>query len=738
MTKICVISDTHAGIRNDNPAILDHQKAFYDDIFFPFIKQNKIKTVVHLGDFVDRRKFINYNTLNRLRTDFLEPLQQHVQNIHVLAGNHDVYFKDTNQLSALQELLQDRYVDFKLYTKATTTVIDGVPVFLCPWICRDNETATMTALAHSEANICMGHLELYGFQVHRGTYYSREDALRPEKFEKFRTVLTGHFHHKSDYNNIHYLGCIHRKGMVRTEDGLKSIKWIVDNKYSGKVLSLDSKGKFQWKNVISHKVQPNNGTKKWISLSSNNSRKKQLICTEDHPCMIVDDILKPSLRRYEEARLIKNKYLVRYPSEKDVSIRKENKLLNATQISVAIGTLLGDATITKNTLHFTHSKFQKDYVAYKCSIMNGNISKSHRKCGYNKEVIDVYRGNITSTPQFGYLRDIGYPEGKKSVKNILELVDDIALAFWYLDDGNVLWQTKNGKRYLSGVSLNTQGFSYDDNVLIQKFFAKKYNIYLTMVEDKRNNRFYLSGYGKENFDIFFGLIAPYVPHCMEEYDYNGRLVIKLPKQYRHIPKISLDSDRLEYSAQLITDFTYWDKPGQESQLYDIEVEDTHNFVVNNSVVHNCPFQMEWGDYGDVKGFHIFDLETHNLTFIPNPYSLYYRIEYDDKDRSMDQVLNVDFEKYRKSFVRVVVRNKDNAFWFETFRDKLDAVEPLSVQVIEDLGHLAFDGDEAELLQVEDTIGLLAKYCDTIGVKDEMKPKINALLQELYKSALDVA
>ena len=96
MTKLVLITDTHWGVRGDNVAFLDNNKKFLDEVFFPYVDGNNISTVIHLGDLVDRRKYININTARRLRVDFLDKLKLRNLEIHLIAGNHDTYFKNTN------------------------------------------------------------------------------------------------------------------------------------------------------------------------------------------------------------------------------------------------------------------------------------------------------------------------------------------------------------------------------------------------------------------------------------------------------------------------------------------------------------------------------------------------------------------------------------------------------------------------------------------------------------------
>ena len=89
--KIALITDTHFGARNDSLLFLDFFSKFYKNIFFPTLKERGITEVIHLGDVVDRRKFINYKTLNSMKEILFFPLKEMGGNVKIIVGNHDIY-----------------------------------------------------------------------------------------------------------------------------------------------------------------------------------------------------------------------------------------------------------------------------------------------------------------------------------------------------------------------------------------------------------------------------------------------------------------------------------------------------------------------------------------------------------------------------------------------------------------------------------------------------------------------
>ena len=201
--KVAIITDQHFGARNDSIAFLDFFEKFYENTFFPTIDSAGIDTVLILGDTFDRRKYINFYALDRAKKMFFDKLEERGIRIHMLAGNHDTYYKNTNEVNS-PDLLLVEYGNIDVISKPETIVIDGTSICMIPWICSDNYQETLDHIKNTKAEICMGHLEIAGFAMYRGM--ESHDGLAKETFEKFDLVFSGHYHHRSSDQHIHYLG----------------------------------------------------------------------------------------------------------------------------------------------------------------------------------------------------------------------------------------------------------------------------------------------------------------------------------------------------------------------------------------------------------------------------------------------------------------------------------------------------------------------------------------------------
>ena len=123
--------------------------------------------------------------------------------LYNIVGNHDAYYKNTNDVNSVDCLLSE-YKNVIRVSEPKEYKIGGASMLLVPWICEDNEQQTFNAIKKSKAKIAMGHLELNGFEAYRG--HTMDKGLDPSAFKKFNLVYSGHYHTRSNDGKIFYLG----------------------------------------------------------------------------------------------------------------------------------------------------------------------------------------------------------------------------------------------------------------------------------------------------------------------------------------------------------------------------------------------------------------------------------------------------------------------------------------------------------------------------------------------------
>ena len=202
--KIAILNDTHCGIRNSSEIFLNNAERFYNDVFFPECEKHGIKQIVHLGDYYDHRKFVNFKALNHNRRIFLDQIRKRGMSMDIIPGNHDTFYKNTNELNSLKECLGQYMNEVHIIMEPTVMQYDSLKLGLLPWICQDNYVLCMNFIRDCRADWIGSHLELNGFEMMRGL--TNKHGMDPKLFSRFEMVLSGHYHCSSKKDNIWYLG----------------------------------------------------------------------------------------------------------------------------------------------------------------------------------------------------------------------------------------------------------------------------------------------------------------------------------------------------------------------------------------------------------------------------------------------------------------------------------------------------------------------------------------------------
>ena len=116
-------------------------------------------------------------------------------------------------------------------------------------------------------------------------------------------------------------------------------------------------------------------------------------------------------------------------------------------------------------------------------------------------------------------------------------------------------------------------------------------------------------------------------------------------------------------------------------------------------------------------------------FIPNPYSMFHKIYYDDEKLEYG-----DLSRYENCYVKIIIQNKKNSYMFETLMDKLINMGVGHISIVDNLFDIEDLGNDIESMEdVEDTMSVIRSCVD--GLEIQNKETLNTLMQTLYNEAL---
>lgn len=201
--KVAIITDQHFGARKNSKLFHDYFLKFYNDVFFPYLEEHGITTVVDMGDTFDSRKGVDFSALAWAKNNYYDRLKDMGILVHTIVGNHTAYYKNTNDVNAVDLLLRE-YDNVPVYSEPTEISLDKLKVLLIPWINSENQEKSFGLIKKSNCKVAMGHLELNGFRAHRG--HVMDHGHESDLYNKYERVFSGHYHTRSDNSKIFYLG----------------------------------------------------------------------------------------------------------------------------------------------------------------------------------------------------------------------------------------------------------------------------------------------------------------------------------------------------------------------------------------------------------------------------------------------------------------------------------------------------------------------------------------------------
>lgn len=362
---------------------------------------------------------------------------------------------------------------------------------------------------------------------------------------------------------------------VLTENGYEKIGVLVNQQKNVRIWSLNrSSNKLELKRIKRWIKRPAPNDVLEIDASRTNSKRGQrtIRCTEKHK------VLTPTGYKYAGELVEGDPVVVNSPG------------YTKLQRGVIVGSIFGDGHLTKKNdsrssrqLKITHGEAQLEYLKDKAKILGlhaGAINEG--KSGYGTKKIFHLSVNTSDTILEFSNEMVPYKRQGRTYWNptqkLIDQIDEISLAFWFLDDGSISWhkRKKTKDRIINSAQLHLPPF-YDRTITdIISYIQRRFKLIVVHKKDKKgNSKLY---FGRAATEKLLSIISLYCPISMN---------YKVPEATLNIPtetssKTSIAKIRTIRRKKL-EDFT-----GRNTKfVYDLEIKDNHNYIAGNIIVSNC-------------------------------------------------------------------------------------------------------------------------------------------------------
>lgn len=356
--------------------------------------------------------------------------------------------------------------------------------------------------------------------------------------------------------------CFPYRQLISTEDGPMEIgsiyKMWKEGKHIPLVLSFnEDSGETEYKKVTYGWERTNENLLK-IKYSKSNIK-----CTHNHKILTNNGYLC--------ANDLKVGDLIKCNINNNIKENIVARSLNKDQYQILLGSFLGDGNVQilpskRYRLRVIHSEKQKEYCEWKASMFDCHAKKIKNN-GYSfcTKIIDSEKD---------------FPIRKSTCPQwILDDLDYKGLAIWWMDHRSLSKSSRNG-------ALSTCSFDEESHIR----FVDKLTSLGIECSYRDDGYGYLSVYiSKKGIYSMLKKIRKYLHPNIKYKFYNNLLeneCYSLDNDY------DWDKKMLNYGTVKITSIENIKNKSNNSYVYDIEVEDNHNFICsttssNGPIVHNC-------------------------------------------------------------------------------------------------------------------------------------------------------
>jgi DNA repair exonuclease SbcCD nuclease subunit len=185
---------------------MDIMENAHFDFIIPTIKKHfkPGDIIIHCGDVFDNRTSINIKSMD-LGIRIYEELGK-IGPVHIIAGNHDIYYKSNTEISSLDCL---RYIpNIHIHKEVSILEFGGQKLLMMPWR-KDVKEESNTLKQYQDEHKC-DYAFMHGtFSLIKYNKYvniEESDGANPKSADGYKRVYTGHIHWSQQRGNINVVG----------------------------------------------------------------------------------------------------------------------------------------------------------------------------------------------------------------------------------------------------------------------------------------------------------------------------------------------------------------------------------------------------------------------------------------------------------------------------------------------------------------------------------------------------
>lgn len=189
--------------------------------------------------------------------------------------------------------------------------------------------------------------------------------------------------------------------------------------------------------------------------------------------------------------------------------------LSKEQKSLLIALLIGDGTISSNyVFKLSHSTLQREYLEWKVGLLNkygiknNGVKEYISKCGYNTGKSVLY-SQMSLIPTIKALRRSVYTPKKTITRKLLEWLNPLGLAIWYMDDGCINVNTSKQRSSIQHTIKIATCVDDDTIKTIINYFDEVWGIHFRPFKEGKNT-YSIASSSELDCEKFIKIVKPYI------------------------------------------------------------------------------------------------------------------------------------------------------------------------------------------------------------------------------------